>query len=129
MSYCRWSSNNYGCDIYAYESANGYEVHVASNRVVGDIPKTNIRLLMDGGEAEQKEYVAQSKAQSEFLETATRKKIGLSCDGESYTLTTLEEFRDKLIELRKEGYIFPDYVFEDIRFEIEHRDDLKPKIK
>lgn len=27
MSYCRWSD----CDIYAYESADGYCIHVAGN--------------------------------------------------------------------------------------------------
>lgn len=33
MSYCRWSSDNYQCDIYAYRHVcGGYQVHVAGRR-------------------------------------------------------------------------------------------------
>lgn len=32
MSYCRWSSDDYQCDIYAYEAEDGFVVHVASSR-------------------------------------------------------------------------------------------------
>lgn len=34
MSYCRWSSDNWKCDLYCYEDANGYITHVADNRIV-----------------------------------------------------------------------------------------------
>lgn len=32
MSYCRWSSNNFECDIYAYESKFGYEIHIKNGK-------------------------------------------------------------------------------------------------
>jgi hypothetical protein len=36
MSYCRWSSMDFTCDIYAYESDGGFVVHVASGRFVDE---------------------------------------------------------------------------------------------
>ena len=32
MSYCRWSSMDYDCDLYIYESESGFEIHVARRR-------------------------------------------------------------------------------------------------
>jgi DNA repair photolyase len=32
MSYCRWSSDYFNCDLYCYESNSGYETHVAAYR-------------------------------------------------------------------------------------------------
>ena len=33
MSYCRWSTDNFKCDLYCYEDVNGgFTTHVASNR-------------------------------------------------------------------------------------------------
>jgi hypothetical protein len=34
MSYCRWSSDNYNCDLYCFEHVDGYyQTYVAGNRV------------------------------------------------------------------------------------------------
>jgi hypothetical protein len=39
MSYCRWSSNDFQCDVYVYEDvAGGWTTHVACNRVVYSEP-------------------------------------------------------------------------------------------
>lgn len=38
MSYCRWSSMDFKCDLYIYEAEDGIAIHVASNRVIGDVP-------------------------------------------------------------------------------------------
>lgn len=32
MSYCRWSTDHFQCDAYVYESACGWEIHVAGRR-------------------------------------------------------------------------------------------------
>lgn len=37
MSFCRFSDDNFKSDVYAYESAEGFELHVAGNRVVAHI--------------------------------------------------------------------------------------------
>lgn len=117
MSYCRWSSNNFNCDIYAYESEFGYQIHVADNRVVGEIPK--LQHPTDWKDKTQRELFAQShRDQMAFLDKCERRKIGLPEDGKTFLFSSLENFRDKLSELRKMGYNFPDYVFEEIEAEI-----------
>lgn len=30
MSFCRWSSDDWACDVYAYESEEGFIIHVAT---------------------------------------------------------------------------------------------------
>lgn len=116
MSYCRFSSNNWNCDIYAYESCmGGFDIHVASNRIVGNIPKCDIRLIIDG---KYEEYAKQYKKQMEFLDGCEREKIGHPFDGESFNSQTLTEFKEQMIELRRVGYNFPNYVLEDIEMEL-----------
>lgn len=42
MSYCRWSSDDYTCDVYVYEAADGvWATHVADRRWVNttELPK------------------------------------------------------------------------------------------
>lgn len=41
MSYCRFSSNNFWCDVYVYKNVNGgWTTHVAANRhVIPPIPQ------------------------------------------------------------------------------------------
>jgi len=42
MSYCRFSSNNWDCDVYVYESGYvGFVTHVASRRIQGMVPKVS----------------------------------------------------------------------------------------
>ena len=117
MSYCRWSSNNFQCDIYAYESCyGGYEIHIAGLRVMGDIPKLP-QLAKDN----VTEFSEAHKKQMAFLETATRKEIVLPYANESFHCETLEDFEIRLRELKELGYNFPDYVFTDIEEEKKER--------
>jgi len=39
MSICRFSSDNWKSDVYIYESECGIELHIASSRIISDIPK------------------------------------------------------------------------------------------
>ena len=49
MSYCRWSSMNHRCDVYAYESDDGFVVHVAKRRYLPDFSDLeDIGLPYDG---------------------------------------------------------------------------------
>jgi hypothetical protein len=32
MSYCRWSTDNFNCDFYCYESDEGFVTHIAAKR-------------------------------------------------------------------------------------------------
>ena len=114
MSYCRWSSDDWKCDIYAYESAKGYQIHVAGNRIQGDIPGT-----LNITESNVEEWVTAHNKQMDFIKTAERKPIGLPNDGESYLCETLEDFRNKLTELKETGYHIPKDVFDAIKSEIQ----------
>lgn len=120
MSYCRWSSNNWDCDLYCYKSDSGYTTHVASYRKVGGtpIPRVDVQLLLSGQAAE---YWAAYKAQRAWLEAAERVKIGLTYDGQSFDDDTLEEFLDRVTMLRDAGYHVPAYVFDAIREEMQPR--------
>lgn len=111
MSYCRWSSDNWKSDIYAYESDYGYEIHVAGNRIVGDVPPVD---YMADIETVKRQYAAYSA----FMDGAERVPINLPHAGESFTCGDLEDFAWRLRLLREVGYHVPDYVFEEIAEEI-----------
>lgn len=117
MSFCRWSSMDFQCDLYCYESDQGFVTHVAKTRVVGDIPKLNWNLITPPITEDMiSEFVRVQNEQFEFLETAERKPIGLAFDGLSFT-DDKEGFLVRLDMLRKEGYNFPEITEEDLEDE------------
>lgn len=119
MSYCRWSSDDFRCDLYCYEDvAGGWTTHVAGNRILGDIPHEDWKLLATGRTEDAKEFMRQHRAQSDFLKTAQRAPIGLPHDGQSFNDPTLEAFRARVVALREMGYRCPDYVLDAIDEEI-----------
>ena len=116
MSYCRWSSDNWKCDLYCYEDVNGgITTHVAAYRIVGDVPEVPLSLLKEG---KTKEYYDAYKKQMDFLETAKREKIGLPYDGQSFNDPDHKSFLKRLLHLREVGYNFPDYVIEMVKEDI-----------
>lgn len=124
MSYCRWSTDDFSCDLYVYSSGEDqYTIHVAGNRVVGDIPKiTSDFLSTHKPTSTVEEYVAQHKAQLDWLEDCEREKITLPQAGESFTLSG-EGAIAKLHKLKALGYKFPDYVITDIEDELKEETD------
>lgn len=114
MSYCRWSSNNWDCDLYCYQGAdNIYITHVATNRIVGDVPKVPILLTIPTDK-----WVELHRKQMDFLETAKRKNIGLPYDGETFEDKDLQSFLNTVEHLKETGYHVPDFVMETIKEEI-----------
>ena len=99
MSYCRWSSDDFKCDIYCYESETGYQVHVATKLVIGDIPPID----WSSHELMFKTY----REQMDFLETAQRKDIGLPYDGQSFCFEDAGEAATLLEHLKEIGYNVP----------------------
>jgi hypothetical protein len=114
VSYCRWSSNNWDCDLYCYADCDGgYTTHVAWNRVVGTTPEVPpINDVAPG------EWLKAHRAQMAFLKTAKHKRIGLPYDGQSFSDETLEEFLDRVTMLRDVGYHVPTWLIDDIREEM-----------
>ena len=114
MSYCRWSSDNFKSDIYAYEDVNGgWTTHVAGSRYVGDIPE-----IPPFGTSSPEEVAAAYKAQHEYFRSAICVDIDLPHAGEMFNDPTLEAFKERLLRLRTLGYHVPAYVFEAIDEEI-----------
>lgn len=114
MSYCRFSSDNFTSDLYIYATTEGWTIHVAGNRVVGEIPQ------IDWTSMERDEvnaFVAQSNAQMDFLKTAARAPITCAYAGETLNLPTAAECADKVEELVALGYHCPTGVVEELRGE------------
>jgi len=119
MAYCRWSSDDWSCDIYCYEDCwGGFTTHVAGNRVVGDIPKTPPLT-----KASISDYMVAHKAQMAFLEMCQRKPLGLPHAGESFNDPDAASCADRLEELRVIGYNVPQYAIDALREEAEEEDE------
>lgn len=119
MSYCRWSTDDFACDIYAYESTSGYfSINVATHRIVGDVPK--LPLIKRGATTEEvTAWNAAYAAQMKFLDSAERAPIGGPFDGQEFREFSLGAMLDRLMALRSVGYNFPDSVIEKIKAEME----------
>lgn len=112
MSYCRWSSDDFTCDVYCYEHVDGHwAIHVATNRVVGDVPHIDWSLLHKGEEGTAA-WVAQNKAQHAFLDQCEHEPIGLPHDGETFREDTPADAAVRLRALKAIGYHVPDYAIE-----------------
>lgn len=118
MSYCRWSSDNWKCDLYCYADINGgWTTHVANRRHTGDIPTDRFDDFIDG-KITAKEFARLHKKHMDAVESSTLVAIGLAHDSATFSDATLEEFKNRLLMLRQEGYRFPDYVIDEIDEEI-----------
>ena len=121
MSYCRFSSDNWSCDIYCYEGGSGFVTHVAGNRVLGDIPKTPALT-----KESIPDYMVAHKAQMAFFDTCERAPIGLPHDGESFDDDTAGECADRLESLRADGYNVPQYAIDALREEAANPEPEQP---
>lgn len=107
MSLCRFSCDNFKCDLYAYESEEGFMIHVADARPSGRVPKITADPIKDPDK-----FFKQHDKQHRFLDKCKYKKINLKYAGTSFVVQEPEEFLAKLKELKKIGYRFPDHVLE-----------------
>lgn len=116
MSYCRWSSDNFKSDVYVYESCHGgFDIHIASNRIVSELPEPpSINL-------EAEEFEKQHKAHHLALEQAERENIDLPHAGESLNEATAGETAARLLQLRYYGYYVPQYAIDALM--AEHEED------
>lgn len=115
MSYCRWSTDDYQCDLYVYESVGGFwSTNVASNRLVYKeplppaIPFTADRLT---------EWHERHERVGEMVDEAVRVEIDLPHAGESFADASAGACADRLQYLKGLGYRFPDAVIVDLREE------------
>ena len=124
MSYCRWSTNDFQCDLYCYEDVGGgWTTHVACKRLLlpDNVPPP-VAPPKDDSPAEHErwanEWLARHAAMRPIIDAAKRVPIGLPYDGESFNDPDLKSFLDRLLHLREVGYVFPDYVLDRVREEM-----------
>lgn len=109
MSYCRWSSNNFHCDLYCYECVDGtFTTHVATNRVVTPIiPHPAFSSWVTKF---PKLWHCWYALHHWSVMHGVREPIGLPWDGETIKDDTPEDWKETLRMLRAAGYRFPDHV-------------------
>lgn len=113
MAYCRWSSNDFQCDLYVFaDVGGGYTTHVAGSRYVFKEPLPDA-VPFDLEHLE--ESMERDAKISEMCETAQLQPIGLPLDGESFFNLDQEDTVALLQRLHKMGYRFPTDIIEDIR--------------
>ena len=117
MSYCRWSSDDYQCDLYIYEDyLGGWTTHVAAKRRVFKEPlPALVPTTKDNQDARWARYTLVKR----MLDEADLVAIGLPADGKSFNDPTLEDLRDRVKALRDMGYRVPPRVLETIEQEIQ----------
>lgn len=119
MSYCRFSSEDFSSDVYCIANAGGgYTIYVAGVRCIGDIPKLLPWEIMDE-EYGLRKFTDRFNEQLKFVESCPKEEIKLQYAGDSLNEPDAVSFLNRLEELRKLGYSIPDYVFEEIKDEIE----------
>lgn len=119
MSYCRFSTDNFGCDLYVYASAEGWTTHLAGNRIVGTVPELP-------GLDDPAAYMEAMKVQSAFIQAAERVPIGLMYAGQTFYDDELGALLQRLLDLREIGYRFPEYVIEAVKEEMAEETQASP---
>ncbi len=114
MSYCRWSSDDYQCDIYCYESVDGFEIHVARARRVMDC-ELPPRVPFDADQMD--EWMARDRVVQSWVSRAELQPIGLPHDGESFRESDPGAAADRLQFLQSLGYHVPQYAIDALREE------------
>lgn len=115
MSYCRWSTDDFQCDLYVYESVGGFwSTNVAANRIVykGPLPES-VPFSVD----RLREWHERHERVHQMIEEADRVDIDLPHAGESFQDSTPGECAARLVYLKGLGYRFPDDVIDALREE------------
>lgn len=120
MSYCRWSSDLFMCDVYVYEDcAGGWTTHVAGRRLKGPIPDEIKNMPSDTVEGN----IAQHIAMAEYLRKNEGKLDYLWLRpisphaGESYNDPTPGTCAARLRDIKASGLNVPQYAIDQLERE------------
>lgn len=112
MSYCRFSCDNWKSDVYCYEGGEGFLVHVAGLRVVGEIPRTP---PLSSGTVQ--DFAAAHAKQMDFLLGCKRQPIDLPHAASTLGYDDADGCADGLEHLRTLGYHVPQHAIDRLREE------------
>jgi len=126
MSYCRWSTDDFQCDVYVYSDVSGgITTVVAGNRLIykSELPAPipwpekddldNEEVMQAWGEKYKERY----DLMAQLREEADRVYIDLPYAGESFNDATPGAAADRLQELKDLGYVVPQEVIDTLRRE------------
>ena len=116
MSFCRFSSDDFQCDFYAYESNSGYELYVAARRAEWDPPLSPFT-----PEAIQLPFSEWKQAHEDYfkkLREAPRLEIRHPAAGSHQIFPSLQALRDRIAELASEGLRAPEWLIPELDAEI-----------
>ena len=126
MSYCRWSSDSYRCDLYCYaDIGGGFATHVAARRRIGIemLPPEPDPMTMPS-----QDFVDANEAWLDALHALPMVAIGLPFDGATFNDPTPAAFKARLLTLRAAGYRFPDSVLDRVDDEIAEAAQGMPRL-
>lgn len=106
MSYCRWSSMGFMCDLYLYEAECGWQLHIASNRMINPNPYPEF----DFENITQEAVDEWNSAKEKWHKDCVTEKIELPHAGERYNFDSPGECAEFLKELKTLGYVFPETI-------------------
>lgn len=115
MSYCRWSSCDFACDVYVYEDCGGgFTTHVAGARVETDeaMPPS---IQLD--QHRIPEWLERDEKVSAIINRGRRVAITLEHAGESFNDPDASACADRLESLRALGYMVPQFAIDALREE------------
>lgn len=118
MSYCRWSTDDYQCDLYIYEdTVGGWVTHVASRRV------QYLRPLPPAVNPvhEWQAWLERYNIVQRLFDQSPKPAIGLPHDGESFRDESPGACADRVAYLLGLGYQAPAAVVGELRAEERER--------
>ena len=113
MSYCRWSCMDGLCDVYAYESDEGYQIHLSAMRIMGPQPYVPYQEMFEETVTKD-EFFKAYQLYMLALQSSVHVENNLPYGTQSFCCVDLTEFHHMMLELRGLGYLFPDHVLETI---------------
>ena len=125
MTYCRFSSDDWRSDIFAFEGEDGWVVEVAGRRLL-TLPPAIDRGL-DASTAEGRAiWQQQHREQMSHLATAERIAIDHPDAGSSHVCASAGAAADLLERLAAEGFHVPTYAIEQLRAEEAENSEDRP---
>jgi len=116
MSYCRFSSDDFGCDLYCYEDcAGGFTTHVAAIKYAFKEPLPPPISLNDSN---VKEWWERFQKVQVMVREADHVPLNLPHDAETFNDPDLQSFLDRILYLKSLGYRVPDGVIDTVKEEI-----------
>ena len=104
MAYCRWSSNDFQCDIYVYaDCTGGYTTHIAANRRIFKEPlPAEIPFTKENADA----WLERHRRVMVMVSEASFEEIKLPLAGTHHYNLNVEDCANFLRKLKDLGYQF-----------------------